>query len=74
MVNEVEIFFQKYILTLQPNGEPLTFAFFFIFWVDLCGSIFKKKWMVDFCRILRMSRIGQGCAALLLFELRWLME
>ena len=25
-------FFSKCILTLQPNGEPLTFAFFFIFW------------------------------------------
>jgi hypothetical protein len=43
----VEIFFQKYILTLQPNGEPLTFAFFFIFWVYVCSSIFKKNvWLI----------------------------
>jgi hypothetical protein len=33
---------------LQPNGEPLTFAFFFIFWVYVCGSIFLKKngWLI----------------------------
>ncbi len=74
-VIEVEIFFQKYILTLQPNGEPLTFAFFFIF-LGICVlfnfSILKMDcW---FCRMLGICIKGQGCAALLHYGLRWLME
>jgi hypothetical protein len=60
-VNEVEIFFQKYILTLQPNGEPLTFAFFFIFWGYVCCSILQYfKRIADFDECLGFAEWGKG--------------
>ncbi len=55
MVNEVEIFFQKCILTLQTMSvgfsKPPTFAFFFIFWIYRV-LIFQKNTLVEFSRMI----------------------
>ena len=44
MLTEVEIFFQKFILTLTgQNRAPLSLLSFFIFWIDIIQHGFLKN-------------------------------
>ena len=79
MLTEVEIFFQKYILTLTgQNRAPLSLLSFFIFWIDRVIPLFP----IMECIFLMIGcfEIGMGEGAMIwnfredIFIAAWFME